>query len=40
LKKEDFLIEYPGVKEFKTKYQIKVDQFFFIPEEVYNGTEQ
>nr|YP_010046469.1 RNA polymerase beta'' subunit [Lablab purpureus]QPJ78232.1 RNA polymerase beta'' subunit [Lablab purpureus] len=35
-KKEDFLIEYPGVKEFKTKYQIKkVDQFFFIPEEVY-----
>nr|YP_010514392.1 RNA polymerase beta'' subunit [Phaseolus acutifolius]UXL86045.1 RNA polymerase beta'' subunit [Phaseolus acutifolius] len=35
LKKEDFLIEYPGVKEFNTKYQIKVDQFFFIPEEVY-----
>ena len=25
-KKEDFLIEYQGVKEFKTKYQIKVDQ--------------
>ncbi|KAL5191499.1 DNA-directed RNA polymerase subunit beta'' [Glycine soja] len=24
-----------GVKEFKTKYQIKVDQFFFIPEEVH-----
>ena len=35
LKKEDFLIEYPGVKELKTKYQMKVDQFFFIPEEVY-----
>nr|YP_008145956.1 RNA polymerase beta' subunit [Glycine dolichocarpa]AGO44487.1 RNA polymerase beta' subunit [Glycine dolichocarpa] len=35
LKKEDFLIEYQGVKEFKTKYQIKVDQFFFIPEEVH-----
>ncbi|YP_001122808.1 RNA polymerase beta'' subunit (chloroplast) [Phaseolus vulgaris] len=35
LKKEDFVIEYPGVKEFKTKYQMKVDQFFFIPEEVY-----
>nr|QYB17916.1 RNA polymerase beta'' subunit [Flemingia macrophylla] len=35
LKKEDFLIEYKGVKEFKPKYQIKVDRFFFIPEEVY-----
>ncbi|KAK8471558.1 hypothetical protein PHAVU_003G256666 [Phaseolus vulgaris] len=35
LKKEDFVIEYPGVKELKTKYQMKVDQFFFIPEEVY-----
>nr|AJE71875.1 RNA polymerase beta'' subunit [Strophostyles leiosperma] len=35
LKKEDFFIEYPGVKELKTKYQMKVDQFFFIPEEVY-----
>nr|QHB74937.1 RNA polymerase beta' subunit [Brunellia trianae] len=34
LKKED-LIEYRGVKEFKPKYQIKVDRFFFIPEEVY-----
>nr|AJE72301.1 RNA polymerase beta'' subunit [Pediomelum tenuiflorum]QHS69912.1 RNA polymerase beta' subunit [Pediomelum tenuiflorum] len=34
-KKEDCLIEYQGVKEFKTKYQIKVDQFFFIPEEVH-----
>nr|YP_010514144.1 RNA polymerase beta'' subunit [Strongylodon macrobotrys]UXL85797.1 RNA polymerase beta'' subunit [Strongylodon macrobotrys] len=35
LKKEDFLIEYRAVKEFKTKYQIKVDPFFFIPEEVH-----
>nr|UYG49683.1 RNA polymerase beta'' subunit [Malania oleifera] len=38
-KKED-LIEYRGVKEFRSKYQIptiqmKVDQFFFIPEEVH-----
>nr|YP_010737578.1 RNA polymerase beta'' subunit [Filipendula camtschatica]WEQ71708.1 RNA polymerase beta'' subunit [Filipendula camtschatica] len=34
LKKED-LIEYRGVKEFKKKYQTKVDPFFFIPEEVH-----
>nr|YP_004072452.1 RNA polymerase beta II subunit [Corynocarpus laevigatus]ADO60300.1 RNA polymerase beta II subunit [Corynocarpus laevigatus] len=34
LKKED-LIEYRGVKEFKPKYQMKVDRFFFIPEEVH-----
>nr|QVX28740.1 RNA polymerase beta'' subunit [Poiretia bahiana] len=34
LKKED-LIEYQGVKEFKPKYQIKVDRLFFIPEEVH-----
>nr|YP_009265924.1 RNA polymerase beta subunit [Neocarya macrophylla]ANJ20225.1 RNA polymerase beta subunit [Neocarya macrophylla] len=34
VKKED-LIEYQGVKEFKPKYQMKVDRFFFIPEEVY-----
>nr|YP_010396137.1 RNA polymerase beta'' subunit [Mucuna sempervirens]QTG39908.1 RNA polymerase beta'' subunit [Mucuna sempervirens]QVY57427.1 RNA polymerase beta'' subunit [Mucuna sempervirens]UQJ74214.1 RNA polymerase beta'' subunit [Mucuna sempervirens] len=34
-KKENFLIEYQGVKEFKPKYQIKVDLFFFIPEEVH-----
>lgn len=33
-KKED-LIEYRGVKEFRQKYQIKVDRFFFIPEEVH-----
>nr|QBA69262.1 RNA polymerase beta'' subunit [Amphilophium bauhinioides] len=34
LKKED-LIEYRGVKEFRPKYQMKVDQFFFISEEVH-----
>nr|YP_010420182.1 RNA polymerase beta'' subunit [Nanocnide lobata]USG53650.1 RNA polymerase beta'' subunit [Nanocnide lobata] len=34
LKKED-LIEYGEVKELKAKYQTKVDQFFFIPEEVH-----
>nr|YP_009766344.1 RNA polymerase beta'' subunit [Goodia macrocarpa]QIS96796.1 RNA polymerase beta'' subunit [Goodia macrocarpa] len=34
LKKES-LIEYRGVKEFKQKYQIKVDRFFFIPEEAH-----
>nr|AVM82243.1 RNA polymerase beta' subunit [Adenocalymma macrophyllum] len=34
LKKED-LIEYRGGKEFRPKYQIKVDRFFFIPEEVH-----
>nr|YP_010986692.1 RNA polymerase beta'' subunit [Linanthus parryae]WOL37739.1 RNA polymerase beta'' subunit [Linanthus parryae] len=34
IKKED-LIEYRGVKELKTKYQMKVDHFFFIPEEVH-----
>nr|ADD31152.1 RNA polymerase beta'' subunit protein [Ehretia acuminata] len=34
LKKED-LIEYRGVKEFRPKYQMKVDRFFFIPEEVH-----
>nr|QWY85600.1 RNA polymerase beta'' subunit [Afzelia africana] len=33
-KKED-LIEYRGFKEFKPKYQMKVDRFFFIPEEVH-----
>nr|AJE71804.1 RNA polymerase beta'' subunit [Amorpha canescens] len=33
-KKED-LIEYRGVKEFKPKYQIKIDRFFFIPEEMH-----
>nr|AEX94842.1 RNA polymerase beta' subunit [Triteleia hyacinthina] len=34
VKKED-LIEYRGAKEFSTKYQMKVDRFFFIPEEVH-----
>ena len=33
--KED-LIEYRGVKECKPKYQMKVDRFFFIPEEVHS----
>nr|UWT52057.1 RNA polymerase beta'' subunit [Cryptocoryne longicauda] len=34
VKKED-LIEYRGAKEFSPKYQMKVNQFFFIPEEVH-----
>nr|UUL97056.1 RNA polymerase beta'' subunit [Pachysandra terminalis] len=34
VKKEDF-IEYRGAKEFRPKYQMKVDRFFFIPEEVH-----
>nr|YP_009947804.1 RNA polymerase beta'' subunit [Cerbera manghas]QOH92341.1 RNA polymerase beta'' subunit [Cerbera manghas] len=34
VKKED-LIEYRGVKEFRPKYQMQVDRFFFIPEEVH-----
>nr|YP_010936766.1 RNA polymerase beta'' subunit [Loxostigma kurzii]WKW93708.1 RNA polymerase beta'' subunit [Loxostigma kurzii] len=34
IKKED-LIEYRGDKEFRLKYQMKVDRFFFIPEEVH-----
>nr|WOL38054.1 RNA polymerase beta'' subunit [Ilex rugosa] len=34
VKKED-LIEYRGVKEVRPKYQMKVDRFFFIPEEVH-----
>nr|YP_010034673.1 RNA polymerase beta'' subunit [Aponogeton rehmannii]QOX09472.1 RNA polymerase beta'' subunit [Aponogeton rehmannii]UGC01939.1 RNA polymerase beta'' subunit [Aponogeton rehmannii] len=34
VKKED-LIEYRGTKEFNPKYQMKVDRFFFIPEEVH-----
>nr|QJQ35931.1 RNA polymerase beta'' subunit [Cymbidium floribundum] len=35
--KKENLIEYRGAKEFSSKYQIqtKVDQFFFIPEEVH-----
>nr|YP_010504915.1 RNA polymerase beta'' subunit [Chrysosplenium axillare]UXE33631.1 RNA polymerase beta'' subunit [Chrysosplenium axillare] len=34
VKKED-LIEYQGGKEFKPKYQMQVDRFFCIPEEVH-----
>nr|YP_010504242.1 RNA polymerase beta'' subunit [Chrysosplenium glossophyllum]UXE32874.1 RNA polymerase beta'' subunit [Chrysosplenium glossophyllum] len=34
VKKED-LIEYKGGKEFKPRYQMQVDRFFFIPEEVH-----
>nr|UUG87216.1 RNA polymerase beta' subunit [Fritillaria unibracteata] len=34
IKKED-LIEYRGTKELSLKYQMKVDRFFFIPEEVH-----
>nr|YP_009674296.1 RNA polymerase beta'' subunit [Xerophyta schlechteri]QDK59294.1 RNA polymerase beta'' subunit [Xerophyta schlechteri]DBA11183.1 TPA_asm: RNA polymerase beta' subunit [Xerophyta viscosa] len=34
IKKKD-LIEYRGAKEFRPKYQMKVDRFFFIPEEVH-----
>nr|YP_004769620.1 RNA polymerase beta' subunit [Spirodela polyrhiza]QHB79351.1 RNA polymerase beta' subunit [Spirodela polyrhiza] len=33
--KKDDLIEYRGTKEFSPKYQMKVDRFFFIPEEVH-----
>nr|ARV87595.2 RNA polymerase beta'' subunit [Drosera erythrorhiza] len=33
--KKEGLIEYQGVKEFRPKYQIKVDPFFFIPEEMH-----
>nr|YP_009169870.1 RNA polymerase beta'' subunit [Viscum album]ALD84681.1 RNA polymerase beta'' subunit [Viscum album] len=34
-KKENFEIEYRRVQKFSPKYQKKVDQFFFIPEEVH-----
>nr|YP_010273698.1 RNA polymerase beta'' subunit [Dinetus racemosus]UKO32106.1 RNA polymerase beta'' subunit [Dinetus racemosus] len=34
IKTED-LIQYRGVKEFRPKHQMKVDRFFFIPEEVH-----
>nr|YP_010461850.1 RNA polymerase beta'' subunit [Bistorta officinalis]UUF93719.1 RNA polymerase beta'' subunit [Bistorta officinalis] len=33
--KKEGLIEYRGVKEFRSKYQMQVDRFFFIPEEVH-----
>nr|YP_010504326.1 RNA polymerase beta'' subunit [Chrysosplenium microspermum]UXE33043.1 RNA polymerase beta'' subunit [Chrysosplenium microspermum] len=34
VKKED-LIEYQGGREFKPRYKMQVDRFFFIPEEVH-----
>ncbi|CAN0931400.1 DNA-directed RNA polymerase subunit beta'' [Linum grandiflorum] len=34
-RKEEDLIEYRGIQEFKPKFQIKIDRFLFIPEEVY-----
>nr|YP_009890472.1 RNA polymerase beta'' subunit [Alyssum alyssoides]QKK36844.1 RNA polymerase beta'' subunit [Alyssum alyssoides] len=34
IQKED-MIEYRGVQKLKTKYEMKVDRFFFIPEEVH-----
>nr|YP_010142060.1 RNA polymerase beta'' subunit [Muntingia calabura]QQK92305.1 RNA polymerase beta'' subunit [Muntingia calabura] len=34
VKKED-VIEYRGIQKFNPKYQMKVDRFFFIPEEVH-----
>nr|YP_010281517.1 RNA polymerase beta'' subunit [Epilobium sikkimense]UKH50812.1 RNA polymerase beta'' subunit [Epilobium sikkimense] len=34
VKKED-LVDYRGIKEFKPKYQMTIDRFFFIPEEVH-----
>nr|YP_009429524.1 RNA polymerase beta subunit [Daphne kiusiana]YP_010258787.1 RNA polymerase beta'' subunit [Daphne kiusiana var. atrocaulis]ASW34725.1 RNA polymerase beta subunit [Daphne kiusiana]UIX23214.1 RNA polymerase beta'' subunit [Daphne kiusiana var. atrocaulis] len=37
--KKDNVIEYGGVKKFKQKYQMKVDLFFFIPEEVHILSE-
>ena len=33
--KKEGLIEYRGVKELRAKYQMQVDRFFFIPEEVH-----
>nr|WDE23779.1 RNA polymerase beta'' subunit [Myricaria rosea] len=33
--KKEGLIQYRGVKEFRPKYPMKVDRFFFIPEEVH-----
>nr|YP_009862523.1 RNA polymerase beta'' subunit [Aphanamixis polystachya]QKD75729.1 RNA polymerase beta'' subunit [Aphanamixis polystachya] len=38
VKKED-LIEYRGLKKIKPKYQMKIDRFFFIPEEVHTLPE-
>nr|QNH68599.1 RNA polymerase beta'' subunit [Sinomenium acutum] len=33
--KKQYLIEYRGTKEFRPKYQMQIDRFFFIPEEVH-----
>nr|YP_010266453.1 RNA polymerase beta'' subunit [Acer ukurunduense]UIE10256.1 RNA polymerase beta'' subunit [Acer ukurunduense] len=33
--KKEGLIEYRGVKKIKPKFQMKIDRFFFIPEEVH-----
>nr|YP_010242646.1 RNA polymerase beta'' subunit [Impatiens linearisepala]QTJ25778.1 RNA polymerase beta'' subunit [Impatiens linearisepala] len=33
--KKEGLIEYRGGKEFRPKYEMKIDRFFFIPEEVH-----
>nr|YP_010883895.1 RNA polymerase beta'' subunit [Helleborus niger]WIW41488.1 RNA polymerase beta'' subunit [Helleborus niger] len=33
--KKEALIEYRRTKEFRPKYQMKIDRFFFIPEEVH-----
>lgn len=38
VKKED-LIEYRGLKKIKPKYQMKIDRFFCIPEEVHTFPE-
>nr|YP_009522618.1 DNA-directed RNA polymerase beta'' chain [Toona ciliata]YP_010596726.1 DNA-directed RNA polymerase beta'' chain [Toona fargesii]AXQ36756.1 DNA-directed RNA polymerase beta'' chain [Toona ciliata]UBQ35690.1 RNA polymerase beta'' subunit [Toona ciliata var. pubescens]WAK84729.1 DNA-directed RNA polymerase beta'' chain [Toona fargesii] len=37
--KKENLIEYRGLKKMKPKYQIKIDRFFFIPEEVHTLPE-
>nr|UTM08922.1 RNA polymerase beta'' subunit [Aeonium decorum] len=33
--KKRILVDYRGAKEFKPRYQMQVDRFFFIPEEVH-----
>nr|QWY87592.1 RNA polymerase beta'' subunit [Entandrophragma angolense] len=37
--KKENLIEYRGLKKMKPKYQMKIDRFFFIPEEVHTLPE-
>ena len=37
--KTEALIEYRGIKEFNAKYPMKIDRFFFIPEEVHILSE-